>query len=64
MCNWLSDRMEQYQNWINLISVYANHPATLDDLKQEVSDYLEAYRKVGQNFGVRINACLNSGGTH
>ena len=43
-------------------SVYANCPATLDDLKQEVSDYLQAvphetYRKVGQNFGVRINQC-------
>ena len=48
-------------------SVYTNRPATLDDLKQEVSDYLQAvphetYRKVGQNFGVRINACLNCGG--
>ena len=44
-------------------SVYANCPATLDDLKKEVSDYLQAvpretYRKVGQNFGVGINACL------
>uniref|UniRef100_UPI00358F90CE zinc transporter ZIP6-like n=1 Tax=Myxine glutinosa TaxID=7769 RepID=UPI00358F90CE len=44
-------------------SVYVNRPATLDDLKQEVSDYLQAvphetYRKVGQNFGVRINASL------
>uniref|UniRef100_UPI00358F7504 uncharacterized protein isoform X2 n=1 Tax=Myxine glutinosa TaxID=7769 RepID=UPI00358F7504 len=50
-------------------SVYVNHPATLDDLKQEVSGYLQAvphetYRKVGQNFGVRINACLNRGGAH
>ena len=44
-----------------------NRPATLDDLKQEVSDYLQAVphetdRKVGQNFEVRINACLK--GTH
>ena len=50
-------------------SVYTNHPATLDDLKQEVSDYIQAVphetcRKVGQNFGVRINACLNHRGTH
>ena len=47
-------------------SVYTNRPATLDDLKQEVSDYLqtvphETNRKV-QNFGVKINACLR--GTH
>ena len=39
------------------------------DLKQEVSDYLQAvphetYRKVGQNLGVRINACLNHRGAH
>ena len=50
-------------------SVYANCPATLDDLKQEVSDYLQAvshetYRKIGQNFGVSINACLNCRGAH
>ena len=50
-------------------TVYTNRPATLDDLKQEVSDYLQAvphetYRKVGQNFRVRINACLNRGGAH
>ena len=50
-------------------SVYANCPATLDDLKQEVSDDLQAVphetcRKDGQNFGVRINACLNRGGAH
>ena len=50
-------------------SVYANLPTTLDDLKQEVSDYLQAvphetYRKVGQNFRVRINACLNRGEAH
>ena len=50
-------------------SVYVNRPATLDDLKQEVSNYLQAVphetnRKVGQNFGVRINACLNRGGAH
>ena len=49
-------------------SVYANCPATLDDLKQ-VSDYLQAVpqetdRKVGQNFGVRINAYLNRGEAH
>ena len=68
MCNWLSDRMEHYPNWINLISVCASPPATLDNLKQ-VSDYLQAvahetYRKIGQNFGVRINAYLNRGGAH
>ena len=56
-CNWLSDRMD------------TNHSATMDDLKQEVSDYLqvvphETDRKVGQNFGVRINVCLNRGGAH
>jgi len=50
-------------------SVYANRPATLDDLKQEVSDYFQAvpretYRKVGQNFRVRINACLNRERAH
>ena len=50
-------------------SVYANLPTTLDDLKQEVSDYLQAvphetYREVGQKFGVRINACLNHRGAH
>ena len=50
-------------------SVYVNYPATLDDLKQEVSDYLQSVphetdRKVRQNFGVRINACLNHGGAH
>ena len=57
MGNWLSDRMD------------TNCPATLDDVKQEVSDYLQAvphdtYRKVRQNFGVRINASLNRGGAH
>ena len=50
-------------------SGYTNRPATLDDLKQAVSDYLQAVlhetdRKVGQNFGVRINACLNRRGAH
>uniref|UniRef100_A0A8C4Q5Y6 DUF4817 domain-containing protein n=1 Tax=Eptatretus burgeri TaxID=7764 RepID=A0A8C4Q5Y6_EPTBU len=50
-------------------SVYANHLATLDDLKQDVSKSLQAVshetgKKVGQNFGVRINACLNRGGAH
>jgi len=49
-------------------SVYTNRPATLHDLKQEVSDYIQAVphetcRKVGQNFGVRINACLSEGHT-
>ena len=50
-------------------SIYAKCSATLDDLKQEVSDYLqvvpnETYRKVGENFGVRIHACLNHRGAH
>ena len=49
-------------------TVYTNHPVTLDDLKQ-VSYCLQAvphetYRKVGQNFGVRINAYLNHGGAY
>ena len=35
-------------------SIYTNHSATLDDLKQDVSDYLQAvphetYGKVGKN---------------
>ena len=50
-------------------SIYAKCSATLDDLKQEVSDYFQAvpretYRKVGQNFRVRINACLNRERAH
>ena len=50
-------------------SVYSSRPATLDDMKQKVSNYLQAvpvgvWKKVGQNFGAQINECPNRGGAH
>ena len=47
--------------------VYANKPRTLAVLKQEVEDHHQATtpatcRRVVENFGVRLKACLNRGG--
>ena len=49
--------------------VFANKPKTLDQLKINISSYIrdvtpETSWKVGQNFAVRIKACLNRNGGH
>ena len=49
--------------------VYANRPQTLADLKQNVVAYAaevtaETWKKVGQNFCVRVKACFNRNGAH
>ena len=50
-------------------AVYANKPATLAQLKQNVISYVqqiqpETLRKVATNFQARIKACMNRGGAH
>ena len=46
----------------------SSSPEQLDRSKgnftQMIPNPNETYRKVGQNFGVSINACLNCGGAH
>ena len=49
--------------------VYSNRPQTLADLKQNVAAYAaevtaETWKKVGQNFCVRMKACFNRNGAH
>ena len=50
-------------------SIFAEKSRCLDDIKQNVAHYIQQVspqtaRKVGQNFGVRIKACLNRRGAH
>ena len=48
---------------------FADKPRSLDDIKQNVIHYIQhvspqTVRKVGQNFAIRIKACLNRRGAH
>ena len=50
-------------------NVYADKPTTLQELKTAITKFIKAMpeeisRKVVENFAIRLNECLNVGGSH
>jgi len=50
-------------------NVYANKPTTLQELMTAITKFIKAIpeemcRKVIENFAIRLNECLNRGGSH